>query len=54
MEETEERNWLLHDVCYMSRQVQQLLLLAETSEPHNYNFVVVEVESVVEEAKAIY
>ena len=51
MEGTEERNWLLHDVCYMSRQVQQLLLLAETSEPHNYSFAVVEIKSVVEEAK---
>ncbi|HEY0923752.1 histidine kinase dimerization/phospho-acceptor domain-containing protein, partial [Rheinheimera pacifica] len=32
MPQTEQRNWLLHDVSYMSRQVQQLLLLAEASE----------------------
>ena len=35
---TDERNWLLHDVAYMSRQVQQLLLLAEASEQQNYQF----------------
>lgn len=38
MQETDERNWLLHDVSYMSRQVQQLLLLAEASEQQNYKF----------------
>ncbi|MEL7980331.1 ATP-binding protein [Vreelandella titanicae] len=49
MEETEERNWLLNDANYMSRQVQQLLLLAETSEFNNYNFIVVDIEYVVNE-----
>ncbi|MCL1090841.1 HAMP domain-containing histidine kinase [Shewanella profunda] len=52
MTETEERNWLLHDVSYMSRQVQQLLLLAETSEPHNYSFTVVDIKSIAEETGA--
>ncbi|MDX3773864.1 ATP-binding protein [Chromatiaceae bacterium AAb-1] len=50
MEETEDRNWLLHDVEYMSRQVQQLLLLAEASEQQNYKFVTVDVPQIVTEA----
>ncbi len=52
MEETEDRNWLLHDVSYMARQVQQLLLLAEASEQHNYKFVIVNVRAIVTEAVA--
>jgi len=36
-----ERDSLLSDVAYMTRQVQQLLLLAEASEPRNYTFSVI-------------
>ncbi len=42
MQENEERDWLLSDVKYMSRQVQQLLLLTEVSEEQNYKFSAVE------------
>lgn len=49
---TEERNLLLSDVSYMSRQVQQLLLLAETSEPYNYSFAIVDIRSVTEETRS--
>lgn len=35
-----DRDALLSDVEYMTRQVQQLLLLAEASEAHNYRFAV--------------
>jgi two-component system sensor histidine kinase QseC len=52
MPETEQRNWLLHDVSYMSRQVQQLLLLAEASEQQNYKFIPVDVPQAVAEAVA--
>ncbi|MDR6981934.1 signal transduction histidine kinase [Rheinheimera pacifica] len=52
MPQTEQRNWLLHDVSYMSRQVQQLLLLAEASERHNYKFIPVNVPQQVAEAVA--
>jgi signal transduction histidine kinase len=52
MPETEQRNWLLHDVSYMSRQVQQLLLLAEASERQNYKFVPLDVTQVAAEAVA--
>lgn len=52
MPETEPRNWLLHDVSYMSRQVQQLLLLAEASERQNYKFIRVNVPQQVTEAIA--
>jgi signal transduction histidine kinase len=38
---------LLQDVSRMGRQVQQLLHLAEASEPQNYAFTTVDVESVV-------
>ncbi|WP_288252982.1 HAMP domain-containing sensor histidine kinase [uncultured Hydrogenophaga sp.] len=46
----EGREALLGDVAYMSRQVQQLLLLAEASEPHNYQPATVRVQEVVHEA----
>jgi len=40
-----ERDSLLSDVQYMTRQVQQLLLLAEASEPRNYAFSIVRVQA---------
>lgn len=43
------RNSLLSDVDYMTRQVQQLLLLAEASEVNNYSFGAVVVQEVVQE-----
>nr|WP_320166044.1 ATP-binding protein [uncultured Methylophaga sp.] len=49
MPESDERNWLLHDVQYMSHQVQQLLLLAEASEAQNYKFTTVNLEQEVSE-----
>src|SRR5690606_18890792 len=52
MPETDERNWLLHDIQYMSHQVQQLLLLAEASEPENYKFTTVDLEQEVADAVA--
>ncbi|WP_028606093.1 sensor histidine kinase [Ottowia thiooxydans] len=44
-----DKDSLLSDVEYMTRQVQQLLLLAEASEAHNYEFTTVRIEGVVEE-----
>ncbi|MGM0702980.1 MAG: HAMP domain-containing sensor histidine kinase [Pseudomonadota bacterium] len=41
-----DRAALLKDVEYMTRQVQQLLLLAETSEAHNYHFAGVPMQEV--------
>jgi signal transduction histidine kinase len=41
---------LLGDVEYMTRQVQQLLLLAEASEVRNYNFTIVRVKEIADEA----
>jgi signal transduction histidine kinase len=46
----EDRRALLNDVEHMTRQVQQLLLLAEASERRNYTFAVVDVQDVVKEA----
>lgn len=46
----EDRAALLKDVAYMSRQVQQLLLLAEASEATNYVFGTVRVREVADEA----
>ncbi|MEN9478927.1 MAG: hypothetical protein RLZZ298_322 [Pseudomonadota bacterium] len=43
------RDALLSDIEYMTRQVQQLLLLAEASEVHNYAFSLVRVLDVVGE-----
>ena len=45
-----DRAALLKDVAYMSRQVQQLLLLAEASEATNYEFGTVRVGEVADEA----
>jgi signal transduction histidine kinase len=45
-----DRGALLSDVEYMTRQVQQLLLLAEASEAHNYDFTTVQVQEVAVEA----
>lgn len=44
------RGVLLNDVAHMTRQVQQLLLLAETSEAHNYSFAPVTIVEVAKEA----
>lgn len=41
------REALLQDVSHMGRQVQQLLHLAEASEPQNYEFASVDAESLV-------
>lgn len=46
----EDRRVLLGDVEHMTRQVQQLLLLAEASERQNYNFTALEVQDVVKDA----
>lgn len=43
------RDSLLSDVDYMTRQVQQLLLLAEASEANNYKFALLTVQDVVKE-----
>lgn len=42
-------NDLLQDVSHMGRQVQQLLHLAEASEPQNYAFTSVDAEGLVRE-----
>ncbi|WP_341679296.1 ATP-binding protein [Niveibacterium sp. SC-1] len=49
---TKERDALLSDVEYMTRQVQQLLHLAEASEEHNYRFGLVQVQETAEEVVA--
>ncbi|MEQ4538837.1 MAG: ATP-binding protein [Billgrantia sp.] len=41
---------LLSDVEYMTRQVQQLLLLAEASEANNYHFTTVRMQEVAQDA----
>lgn len=46
------RDALLRDVAYMARQVQQLLLLAEASEAHNYQMGDTRVDEVAHEAAA--
>lgn len=46
----DERRALLNDVEHMTRQVQQLLILAEASETQNYTFSVVDVQEVAQEA----
>lgn len=46
------RDSLLNDVDYMTRQVQQLLLLAEASETNNYKFALVPIHAVVLEVVA--
>ncbi|WP_130470824.1 ATP-binding protein [Candidatus Magnetaquicoccus inordinatus] len=45
-------NTLLDDVEYMTRQVQQLLLLAEAVEVHNYTFTKVRIHNIVDEVIA--
>jgi signal transduction histidine kinase len=45
-----DRESLLSDVEHMTRQVQQLLLLAEASERQNYTFAAVDVQDVAKEA----
>lgn len=45
-----ERDALLRDVAHMTRQVQQLLLLAEASEAHNYALAPMDVVDVAQEA----
>jgi signal transduction histidine kinase len=49
-EPTPERSLLLQDVAHMSRQVQQLLHLAEASETQNYQLALVDVAQVAHEA----
>lgn len=44
-----DRDSLLSDVEYMTRQVQQLLLLAEASEVRNYKFAIVRVQGIADE-----
>ncbi|WP_447042860.1 ATP-binding protein [Vreelandella sp. H-I2] len=44
-----DREALLSDVEYMTRQVQQLLLLAEASEAHNYQFTMVQMQDIAHE-----
>jgi two-component system, OmpR family, sensor histidine kinase QseC len=46
------RDSLLSDVDYMTRQVQQLLLLTEAREANNYNFALVTVRDLVQEVVA--
>jgi two-component system, OmpR family, sensor histidine kinase QseC len=46
------RDSLLSDVDYMTRQVQQLLLLAEASEANNYKFTLVTVQDLAQEVVA--
>ncbi|TBU77316.1 sensor histidine kinase [Phytopseudomonas daroniae] len=50
MERGNERDCLLNDVRHMTRQVQQLLQLAEASEAQNYSFAPVDVSAVANEA----
>ncbi|GAB2181837.1 ATP-binding protein [Denitratisoma sp. agr-D3] len=47
-----DRDSLLGDVEYMTRQVQQLLLLAEASEVHNYSLTLVRMLDVAHEVAA--
>jgi signal transduction histidine kinase len=49
-EKGRERDCLLSDILHMTRQVQQLLLLAETSEVQNYMFAIVDPRDVGLEA----
>ncbi|MDH5822506.1 ATP-binding protein [Luteimonas sp. RD2P54] len=51
-EEGEDRDALLGDVEHMTRQVQQLLLLAEASEVQNYAFATTDVQEVARDAVA--
>jgi two-component system, OmpR family, sensor histidine kinase QseC len=51
-EEGEDRDALLGDVEHMTRQVQQLLLLAEASEVQNYDFATTDVRGVAQDVVA--
>lgn len=51
-EEGEDRDSLLGDVEHMTRQVQQLLLLAEASEVQNYSFAIIDVQEVAQDVVA--
>lgn len=51
-EEGEDRDALLGDVEHMTRQVQQLLLLAEASEAQNYGFSATDVQEVAQDVVA--
>ncbi|WP_149195732.1 ATP-binding protein [Luteimonas suaedae] len=51
-EEGEDRDALLGDVEHMTRQVQQLLLLAEASEVQNYGFATTDVQEVAQDVVA--
>lgn len=51
-EEGEDRDSLLGDVEHMTRQVQQLLLLAEASEVQNYGFAIIDVQEVAQDVVA--
>ena len=50
MDDGKDRGPLLNDVGHMTRQVQQLLHLAEASEVQNYSLAPVDVQDVVKEA----
>lgn len=50
MDDGVNRKSLLNDVEHMTRQVQQLLHLAEASEGQNYSFTAVDVQEVAKEA----
>lgn len=50
--EGEDRDVLLGDVEHMTRQVQQLLLLAEASEVQNYGFTAIDVQEVAHDVVA--
>lgn len=50
MDDGQDRRSLINDVEHMTRQVQQLLLLAEASEVQNYSFAAVDVHEVANEA----
>ncbi len=49
MPDDEPRRWLLDDVDRMARQVQQLLMLAEVSEPQNYRIATVDPRGTLQE-----
>ena len=51
-EKGEDRDALLGDVEHMTRQVQQLLLLAEASEEQNYGFAIIDVQEVAQDVVA--
>lgn len=51
-DDVETRKALLSDVDYMTRQVQQLLILAEASETTNYSFAPVDVYGLANDAVA--